>query len=242
MAPSVTSCCVGPCNTVRCVVMSHSSWASSSACDTSCVESSTALFCSVASVRSSCMVSMRLATSRNAVGSSSTMMGVCCASARATITFCRSPSLSCAKCSAALCVMPTRSSASLTMRWSSLLSLPRKPVCGCRPSSTSSVTVSPPAAMRSVLTSPMRRDRSRRLIVARSLPSMVMRPASGCEKPVRARSKVDLPAPFCPSSATRRPRSRVSSSDESRTTVLPRSTYPTSSCEVRSISFFVSSI
>ena len=78
------------------------------------LESSTALLCLCAKSWSRRMVSNRLATSRNAVGSSRIIMGVRWASDFAIMAFWRSPSESCDTKQLALCSMPASCMASRT--------------------------------------------------------------------------------------------------------------------------------
>ena len=89
-------------------------------------------------------------TSRNDVGSSSSIISGCWAMARASSTRWRWPSLMALKSRSASSSAWTVSIASSTMRWSSPRSTPSRPVYGYRPVATTSRQVVSSTLMRSV--------------------------------------------------------------------------------------------
>ena len=96
-------------------------------------------------------------------------------------------------------------------RSSAASSRPRQSVCGCRPSETTSPTVSSPGSMRSVSTTAIWRARSTRSSRRSGVPSSITSPASGGWVPTSVRSSVDLPVPFGPSTAISWPAAACSS-------------------------------
>ena len=141
-------------------------------------------------------------TSRWLVGSSSSSRLGRCASARAICTRCCCPPLSVCQSRFARLLAPTIASASSATRRSS--SPPKLPStrerCGMRPSRTTSRTD------RSMLGAAFCSSRAIRLAASRRdsaptvNPSSTTPPVSGVSMPAMRRSRVDLPAPFGPSS------------------------------------------
>jgi len=171
----------------------------------SCVEVSTACPRPRARSRSKCMMEIRPGKSRKAVGSSSTSSSGSCASARAIITRCLSPSLSsCTKRSASW-LTSVSASAFSTARSSSCERLSKIPVCGKRPKPTSSRTrmaFTSTCPVRTTLTRPA----SSLLLYSRSGRPLrrTSPPKAGCRR-VSVRSKVDFPTPFGPARHTNSP-------------------------------------
>ena len=131
-------------------------------------------------LRSRANVSILLSKSRNAVGSSSNITGVCCARVLAIIVFWRSPSLSEATGRLLIFLIPVRANAFSTISRSSSPSFPKKSVYGILPSDTSSSTViCAENACRSVSTTPTILACSRREYCDNSTPFTYICPDVG---------------------------------------------------------------
>ena len=141
-------------------------------------------------------------TSRWLVGSSSSSRLGCCASARAICTRCCCPPLRVCHWRSASSPAPTIvRECSATLRSSSPPKLPSIRLrCGMRPRSTTSRTDRSTLGAALCSSRAIRRAASRRGRDATTVPSSRTAPASGLSSPAISRSRVDLPAPFGPSS------------------------------------------